>query len=471
MHVTVEDCSETSSRYSRPNPPTGTMPPPTPQPPTRILRPIFLPASFVLGSVVGNHQSTHSSTQGSSQYPRYPDPVADATASIARSTNASNQHPAIVVTEVQDSSAEQGRGQVQEQGQDQHRDQDRDYVGPLTADSLAELERRISSTNSSVIHCGSIPVDTVAHRVSSVRIQPSRSQTSVAPSVVVLNRAPTVRSTGGASVLTSVSRVFRPPVGCDSESTIPNCLGRPAPESVLQRQIPAESVCTSSLVSSAQGPTADTVQRYLALRSATTQSAASTITSTTSAIQSAVSIRPSATAMTKYNIGGGGGGGGNGGSGSSSGSGSLCISVASVVDRLTVRPQQHPPNCQCQNDPLWQEQCRNLFDAEQEFHVCIALSQNMNIAMVRQQLSMLKDAPLNPQLQRLWYHSKELCEYIGELETFMDKTRVSLEEHARQWTKRRIEVEDSERQLRHELDVVKTRALYSFPTNSPGGPC
>ncbi|KAF9184644.1 hypothetical protein BGZ51_000068 [Haplosporangium sp. Z 767] len=390
---------------------------PIPRPPTRILKPIFLPASSVLGSTVSSNQSAHSNAKGTLQYPRCTYPVVDATASIVRSTDTSNQRSAIVMTEVQNSPTEQGKDQHQ------NHEQDQDHIEPLTADSLAELERHISSTNSSVIHCGSISVDTAARRVPSISSQPSRPQISVAPSVIVLNRAPTVRTVGSASALTSVSRVFRSSGGCDSVFTIPSCLGRPVSESVPQRHIPAESVCTSSLISSAQGPTADTVQRYLALRSATTQPATSAIVTTTSAIQSAVSTRSSATVMTRYND-------------SNGGSGGLCTSVASAIDRLVARPEQHPPKCQCQNDPLWQEQCRNLFDAEQEFHVCISLSQNMSTTVIRQQLSMLKDPPLNPQLQRLWYHSKELREYIRGLETFMDKTRGSLEEHVRQWTKR-----------------------------------
>src|SRR5690606_21271709 len=103
--------------------------------------------------------------------------------------------PAFVATGVQNSSTEQGQVQVQEQGQDQHQDQDQDqdqnHVEPLTADALAELERHINSTNSNVICCGSIPVGTVACKIPSDGIQPSRPQTSVVPSVVVLNQAPT----------------------------------------------------------------------------------------------------------------------------------------------------------------------------------------------------------------------------------------------------------------------------------------
>ncbi|KAF9128902.1 hypothetical protein BGW39_004632 [Mortierella sp. 14UC] len=75
-----------------------------------------------------------------------------------------------------------------------------------------------------------------------------------------------------------------------------------------------------------------------------------------------------------------------------------------------------------------------------------------------------KDPPQHIYLLRMWIHSKDMADYIRQIEDFIDVMDDALHQHTFDLVKRAQKVEDIERRDRHEIEMVKAKAVFMFPT-------
>ncbi|KAI8358799.1 hypothetical protein B0O80DRAFT_495464 [Mortierella sp. GBAus27b] len=113
-------------------------------------------------------------------------------------------------------------------------------------------------------------------------------------------------------------------------------------------------------------------------------------------------------------------------------------------------------------DPLQEEMKRNLADAHYEYEECIYLPRSAIVYNAKP-----KDPPENPHLQRVWYHAKDLREYMCSLERYMDEVEECLKIHVSERMRKKEVQVDEERKLRHELDIFRTRLLFTGQAGLP----
>lgn len=107
-------------------------------------------------------------------------------------------------------------------------------------------------------------------------------------------------------------------------------------------------------------------------------------------------------------------------------------------------------------DPLHEEMRRNLADAQYEYEECIYLPRSAIVYNAKP-----KDPPENSHLQRVWYHAKDLRDYMCSLERYMDELEECLKIHMSERLRKKELKDDEERKLKHELDVFRTRLLFT----------
>ncbi|KAF9347484.1 hypothetical protein BGX34_003106 [Mortierella sp. NVP85] len=114
-----------------------------------------------------------------------------------------------------------------------------------------------------------------------------------------------------------------------------------------------------------------------------------------------------------------------------------------------------------QLDPLHEEMRRNLADAQYEYEECIYLPRSAIVYNAKP-----KDPPENSHLQRVWYHSKDLRDYMCSLERYMDELEECLKIHMSERLRKKELKDEEDRKLRHELDVFRTRLLFTGESGS-----
>ncbi|KAF9906096.1 hypothetical protein EC991_000963 [Linnemannia zychae] len=78
-----------------------------------------------------------------------------------------------------------------------------------------------------------------------------------------------------------------------------------------------------------------------------------------------------------------------------------------------------------------------------------------------------KEPPQHIYLLRMWIHSKDMADYIRQIEDFIDVMDDALHQHTFDLVKRAQKVEDIERRDRHEVEMIKAKAVYMLPTPPP----
>ncbi|KAG0362190.1 hypothetical protein BC939DRAFT_472713 [Gamsiella multidivaricata] len=106
----------------------------------------------------------------------------------------------------------------------------------------------------------------------------------------------------------------------------------------------------------------------------------------------------------------------------------------------------------CERDVIYEGLRRDLADAEFEYEECICLPRGCTRKP--------EDPPENCHLQRLWYYAKDLADYMMAVEQYLDDLQEGLKAHVCEKMRRRERAEAEERKLKHELEIVKARALY-----------
>ncbi|KAG0279200.1 hypothetical protein BGZ95_001989 [Linnemannia exigua] len=74
-----------------------------------------------------------------------------------------------------------------------------------------------------------------------------------------------------------------------------------------------------------------------------------------------------------------------------------------------------------------------------------------------------RDPPQHIFLLRMWIHSKDMADYIRQIEDFIDVMDDALHQHTFDLVKRAQKVEDMERRDRHEIEMLKAKAIFMSP--------
>ncbi|KAF9996517.1 hypothetical protein BGZ65_007899, partial [Modicella reniformis] len=107
-------------------------------------------------------------------------------------------------------------------------------------------------------------------------------------------------------------------------------------------------------------------------------------------------------------------------------------------------------------DPLQEEMKNNLTDARYEYEECIYLPRSYIVYNAKP-----KDPPENAHLQRIWYRALDLRDYMVSLERYIDELEECLKIHMSERMRKKDLKEDEDRKLKHELDVFRTRLLFT----------
>ncbi|KAF8940834.1 hypothetical protein BGZ58_004523 [Dissophora ornata] len=131
---------------------------------------------------------------------------------------------------------------------------------------------------------------------------------------------------------------------------------------------------------------------------------------------------------------------------------SSSITSTSIAHPFSVSSSQCICGSEC--DALYDELSRNLADAEYEYKECICFPQSRTGPLKKP-----TDPPDNTRLQRFWYRAKDMEEYLRMMEDYIDEVEACLKEYVTTRMRQREAVEEEQRRLRHELEVIKARAM------------